>query len=60
MDMRQQIHNGWELYINTRTLEELLVLRDEMRDVVIEYVAFLRKHGMKTKLKRTWAELISE
>ncbi len=41
-------------------IPELLKLSDELHDLLIEYVAFLRKHGMKTKLKRTWTDLISE
>ncbi len=49
--------------LKTCTIEdipELLKLSDELHDLLIEYVAFLRKHGMKTKLKRTWTDLISE
>lgn len=41
-------------------IPELLKLRDELDDLLIEYVAFLRKHGMKTKLTKAWADLISE
>jgi hypothetical protein len=41
-------------------IPELLKVSDELHDLLIEYVAFLRKHGMKTKLTRTWTDLISE
>jgi hypothetical protein len=41
-------------------IPELVKLRDELHDVLIEQVAFLRKHGMKTKLRKTWVYLISE
>lgn len=41
-------------------IPEIINLRDELHDLLIEHVAFLRKHGMKTKLKRTWTDLIAE
>jgi hypothetical protein len=41
-------------------IPELLSLRDELHELLIEYVAFLRKHGMKGKLRKAWIDLISE
>jgi hypothetical protein len=41
-------------------ISELLRLRDELHDLLIEHVAFLRKHRMKIKLTKTWTNLISE
>ena len=43
-----------------RDVSELIKIEDELREIMIEIVAFLRKNGMKTKLKKTWTELISE
>ena len=59
-DFRGYLADHWKPFLATRNLAELLALREEMQDVVIEYVALLRSHGMKTKLRKTWADLISE
>jgi hypothetical protein len=59
-DVQRYLADHWNPFLATRNLAELLILREEMQDVVIEYVALLRTHGMKTKLRKTWAELLSE
>ncbi len=41
-------------------IPELMKLCDQLRELLIEHVAFLRKYGMKTKLKWAWLNLISE
>jgi CRISPR/Cas system CSM-associated protein Csm2 small subunit len=45
---------------NCNDIDALMRLSDDFHDLLIEIVALLRKNGMKTKLTKVWADLISE
>lgn len=54
-DLRKRLESCTE-----EDIPELLKLSEELHDLLIEHVAFLRKHGMKTRLTKAWTNLISE